>query len=146
MSPRLINSVRRWSIGRGGSLTAPGFSGGFAWALVGSWMKPTLSPTFGPVGKGGGGGGAAGGGATSGGGSNMGAVAWTGWGSAGGGSGASSGGAGSGSNKAVAVAVPVSGCGAGWASTAGALTILMGSTGVGATVGAAGAGGAARFG
>ena len=55
ISPRR-KSVLRWSIDRPGSLTAPGFSGGFAPGLGRNWMNPTLSPNFGPGGGGGGGG------------------------------------------------------------------------------------------
>src|ERR1019366_8338985 len=56
--PRLLKSVRRWSIGRPGSLAPPGFSAGLAPGLGRNWMNPTLSPTLGPDGDGGGGGGA----------------------------------------------------------------------------------------
>src|ERR1035441_3808804 len=58
ISPRLLKSVRRWSIGRPGSLAPPGFSAGLAPGLGRNWMNPTLSPTLGPDGGGGGGGGA----------------------------------------------------------------------------------------
>src|ERR1035437_4572854 len=56
ISPRRLNSVLRWSIGRPGSLAPPGFSTGLAPGLGRNWMKPTLSPTLGPGGGGGGGG------------------------------------------------------------------------------------------
>src|SRR5579859_3565925 len=61
ISPRLANSVRLGSEGRGGNLGV-GFSGNLAPGFGGKLMNPTLSPTLGPIGGGGGGGRAEGGG------------------------------------------------------------------------------------
>lgn len=70
----MVSDGRRWksvrppgeSAGRPGALPAAARSGGRGAGLLGSWIKPTLSPTRGAAGAGGGGGGAAGGGGTGG--------------------------------------------------------------------------------